>query len=251
MYTKVKNSHEIIAMRESGRQLATVLDYLRQFVVPGVTTKELADLAAEKLRKLGGKPAFLGYQGFPDVICISLNDEVVHGIPRRDRVVREGDIVSLDFGVAVDRMITDAAISVVAGTTKNSRVTQLLIETERSLMAGIGELKSGVRVGTVAHAIELVLNKHHYGIVRDMVGHGVGHFVHEDPNIPNYGRSNTGPELMAGMTIAIEPMATLGGEEVFIDGDGWTIKTRDGSLAAHFEHTILITEQGFEILTLL
>ncbi len=249
MYTKVKNSHEITAMRESGRQLAVVLEYLRGLVEPGMTTKDLADLAAEKLRELGGKPAFLGYQGFRDVICISLNDEVVHGIPSRDRVIQNGDIVSLDFGVAVDRMITDAAITVVAGTTSDSRVIQLLKTTEQSLMAGIEQLIDGVKVGTVANAIETVLNKHQYGIVRDLVGHGVGHFVHEDPNIPNYGRPNTGPELVAGMTIAIEPMVTLGREEVYLDKDGWTIKTRDGSLSAHFEHTILITEQGFEILT--
>lgn len=236
-------------MRESGRQLAVVLEYLRPLVEPGMTTKDLADLAAEKLRSLGGKPAFLGYQGFPDVICISLNDEVVHGIPSRDRIIQDGDIVSLDFGVAVERMITDAAISVVAGTTKDAKVTELLRVTERSLMAGISTLQGDVQVGTIAEAIEAVLNKHHYGIVRDLVGHGVGHAVHEDPNIPNYGRANTGPHLEAGMTIAIEPMATLGREEVYLDKDGWTIKTRDGSLAAHFEHTILITEQGFEILT--
>lgn len=236
-------------MRESGRQLAVVLEYLRPLVEPGMTTKDLADLAAEKLRSLGGKPAFLGYQGFPDVICISLNDEVVHGIPSRDRTIQDGDIVSLDFGVAVERMITDAAISVVAGTTKDAKVTELLRVTERSLMAGISTLQDDVQVGTIAEAIESVLNKHQYGIVRDLVGHGVGHAVHEDPNIPNYGRANTGPHLEAGMTIAIEPMATLGREEVYLDKDGWTIKTRDGSLAAHFEHTILITEQGFEILT--
>jgi methionyl aminopeptidase len=249
MYTKVKNSHEIAAMRESGRQLAMVLDYLKELVEPGMSTKDLADLAAEKLRDLGGKPAFLGYQGFPDVICISLNDEVVHGIPSRKRIIQKGDIVSLDFGVAVDRMITDAAISVVAGTTGDPKVNTLLKVTEQSLMAGIEQLKGGVRVGTIAQAIESVLNKHHYGIVRDLVGHGVGHLVHEDPNIPNYGRANTGPELLTSMTIAIEPMATLGQESVYLDKDGWTIRTQDGSWAAHFEHTILITEQGFEILT--
>ena len=249
MYTKVKNSQEILAMRESGRQLATVLAYLRTVVEPGMSTKDVADLAAEKLRSLGGKPAFLGYHGFPDVICISLNDEVVHGIPRRDKIIQNGDIVSLDFGVSVDRMITDAAISVVAGTTKNQKIIKLLENTERSLMAGIEQVAANVQVGTISEAIEKVLEKHHYGIVRDLVGHGVGHAVHEDPNIPNYGRAHTGPRLEAGMTIAIEPMATLGREEVTIDDDDWTIRTQDGSLSAHFEHTILITEDGFEILT--
>lgn len=251
MYTKVKNSREIEAMRESGRQLATVLQYLKDSLEVGMTTKDLADLAAERLRQLGGKPAFLGYQGFPDVLCVSVNDEVVHGIPRKTRVIQEGDIVSLDFGVAVDRMITDAAISVVAGTTKNQKHRVLLQTTERALMAGISQLKAGIRVGTVASAIEEVLNSQHFGIVRDLVGHGVGHFVHEEPNIPNYGKANTGPALEAGMTIAIEPMATLGRDEVKVDDDGWTIRTADGSLAAHFEHTILITEQSFEILTVI
>lgn len=249
MYTKIKTPQEIVDMRESGRQLATVLAYLRSEVRPGVTTKDLADLAAAKLKTLGGKPAFLGYQGFPDVICISINDEVVHGIPRKDRVIDDGDIVSLDFGVSVNGMITDAAISVVAGTTENHKVTELLKTTELSLHKGIEQLKGGVKVGTVAAAIEAVLNKHHYGVVKDLVGHGVGHHVHEEPNIPNYGRVGTGPVLHSGMTIAIEPMATLGTDRVYCEQDGWTIKTADGSLSAHFEHTILITEQGFEILT--
>lgn len=238
-----------MAMRESGRQLAVVLQYLRENLSVGMTTKDLADMAAEKLRHLGGKPAFLGYQGFPDVLCVSVNDEVVHGIPSSSHVIQEGDIVSLDFGVAVERMITDAAITVVAGTTNNQKVHNLLRYTEDALLAGINELKGGVRVGTVAAAIEQVLNKQRLGIVRDLVGHGVGHFVHEEPNIPNYGRKNTGPILEAGMTIAIEPMATLGREDVAVKEDGWTIKTVDGSLAAHFEHTILITEQSFDILT--
>lgn len=237
-------------MRESGRQLATVLNYLRSVIEPGMSTKDLADLAAERLRELGGKPAFLGYHGFPDVLCVSVNDEVVHGIPSRQKIIKSGDIVSLDFGVAVDRMITDAAISVVVGTTNNQKIIDLLKITERSLMAGIEQVAAGVQVGTISEAIEKVLEKHRYGIVRDLVGHGVGHAVHEDPNIPNYGRAHTGPTLEAGMTIAIEPMATLGREEVTVDDDQWTIRTQDGSLSAHFEHTILITEAGYEILTL-
>ena len=236
-------------MRESGRQLAVVLEYLKNEVAVGMSTKDLAVLAAEKLKQLGGKPAFLGYYGFPDVICISVNDEVVHGIPRLNKIIKEGDIVSLDFGVKVDGMITDAAISVVVGTTKNSEKKKLVDATEQSLRAGIEEIKSGVQVGTIANAIELVLKKQQYGVVRDLVGHGVGHEVHEEPNIPNYGKKNTGMRLLAGMTIAVEPMSTLGGEAILTDNDGWTIRTRDGSMSAHFEHTILITETGYEILT--
>lgn len=248
MLTKVKTAQEIVAMRESGRQLATVLQYLSEEITPGMTTKDLADLAAAKLKQLGGKPAFLGYYGFPDVLCVSVNSEVVHGIPG-NYVIQDGDIVSMDFGVVVDKMITDAAITVVAGTTKNQKVSKLISATEQSLYAGIEQLKGGVRVGTVANAIEKVLKKQQLGIVRDLVGHGVGHELHEDPNIPNYGQAQTGPVLQAGMTIAIEPMATLGTEKVYCDRDGWTIKTADDSLAAHFEHTILITEHGYEILT--
>jgi len=251
MITRVKSSKEIIAMRESGRQLATVLDYLKHSVREGMSTKEIANMADDKLKTLGGKPAFLGYYGFPDVICISLNDEVVHGIPDSKRIIQEGDIVSLDFGVSVDGMITDSAISIVVGTTKNNKVTNLLRTTELSLLAGAEALHDGVRVGMIANAIETVLKKQHLGIVRDLVGHGVGHELHEEPNIPNYGKSNTGMILKAGMTIAIEPMATMGTHGVHTTSDGWTIRTNDGSLSAHFEHTILITKKGYEILTIM
>lgn len=251
MITRVKSAKEIIAMRESGRQLATVLDYLKNTMSAGMSTKDIADVASDRLKKLGGKPAFLGYYGFPDVICISLNEEVVHGIPDPKRIINEGDIVSLDFGVTVDGMITDSAVTVVVGTTKNSKVTNLLRTTELSLLAGAETLHDGVRVGTIANAIEAVLKKQHLGIVRDLVGHGVGHELHEEPNIPNYGKPQTGMVLKEGMTIAIEPMATMGTDSVHTAGDGWTIRTNDGSLSAHFEHTILITKKGYEILTIM
>ena len=223
MLTRVKTQTEIKAMRESGKQLATVLAYLKKTIRAGMTTKEIADLAAEKLKTLGGKPAFLGYYGFPDVICISLNDEVVHGIPSKDRIINNGDIVSLDFGVKVDGMITDAAISVIVGERSNTPKQKLVDATEASLLAGINTLKDGVQVGTIASAIEDVLKEHKLGIVRDLVGHGVGHELHEDPNIPNYGRANTGMKLQEGMTIAIDPMATMGCHAVYNDSDGWTL----------------------------
>lgn len=249
MYTKVKTPAEVKAMRESGRLLATVLATLKETLEPGMTTKDLAEVAKRELRGTGGTPTFLGQYGFPDVICISLNDEIVHGIPSTKREIKAGDIVSLDFGVTYDGMITDSAVSVIAGGSASEQVSRLLRDTEASLYAGVGVLRDGVRVGDISHAIQQVLQRGDYGIVRDMVGHGVGHELHEDPNIPNYGRKNTGPVLEAGMTIAIEPMATLGDFRVYIDIDGWTVRSNDRSLAAHFEHTVLITQDGSEILT--
>lgn len=251
MQTKVKTEAEIAAMRESGRMLATVLELLRRELQPGMTTKDLANIAKAELKQLGGQPSFLGYYGFPDVLCVSVNNEVVHGIPG-NRVIQAGDIVSMDFGVTYKNMITDAAISVIAGTTGNERHAALVRDTERSLQAGIAALHGEVRVGDIAQAVETVLKKGNYGIVRDLVGHGVGHELHEEPNIPNYGKAGTGPRLQPGMTIAIEPMATLGGDKVYIDAnDEWTVLTHDGSMAAHFEHTVLITTDGAEILTTL
>jgi methionyl aminopeptidase len=249
MITKVKTAAEIAGMRESGRMLATVLQYLKPLVVPGISTLELNDLAAAKLEEIGGKPAFLGYQGFPAVICISVNDEVVHGIPRADKIIQDGDIVGLDFGVIYKKMITDAAISVIAGKPKQKGHVNLLHDTENALHAGIMAVHDKVRTGDIGYAVEQSLTHRPYGIVKDLVGHGVGHHVHEDPNIPNYGRANTGPWLDAGMTIAIEPMVTLGTDQVAVAEDGWTILTTDGSMSAHFEHTVLITADGCEILT--
>jgi methionyl aminopeptidase len=237
-------------MRESGRMLATVLELLRTKIAVGMTTKDLADIAKQEVRALGGQPSFLGYQGFPDVLCVSVNEEVVHGIPRNDKVIVDGDIVSMDFGVTYKGMITDGAISVIVGKATEAD-KQLLSATEAAMYAGIATLEDGVKIGTIGNAIEGVLNKAKYGIVRDLVGHGVGHELHEDPNILNYGRANTGHALEAGMTIAIEPMATRGTEKVYMADDDWTIVTRDHSRAAHFEHTILITESGSEILTAL
>ncbi len=247
--TRVKTTTEIEHMRTSGGMLAQVLNFLKPHVQPGISTKDLANLAASELKKLGGKPAFLGYYNFPDVLCTSINDEVVHGIPSRDKKLNLGDVIGLDFGVNYQGMITDGAISVIAGNTGDQRVHDLIKYTQESLIAGIGTLRNGVQVGDIANAVQNVLDKKHFGIVRDLVGHGVGHQLHEDPNIPNYGKKGTGPKLLAGMTIAIEPMATLGGYDVYTDNDSWTIRTRDGSVAAHFEHTVLIKENGFEILT--
>jgi methionyl aminopeptidase len=249
MTTKVKTNSEIADMRQSGRMLATVLKVLQDKIQPGMSTQDLDDIAAAELAKLGGKPAFLGYQGFTKTICISVNDEVVHGIPNSHKIINDGDIVGLDFGVNYNGMITDSAVSVIAGKPKQKGHIQLLKDTQIALDAGIQAVHDQVRTGDIGYAVESSLKHRPYGIVKDLVGHGVGHMVHEDPNIPNYGRANTGPWLEKGMTIAIEPMVTLGTDKVYVAPDGWTIMTADGSWAAHFEHTVLITEDGAEILT--
>lgn len=249
MYTRVKTENEIEAMRVSGRMLANVLQKLRGELVDGISTGELDRIAAKELKSLGGQPAFLGYNGFTKSLCVSVNDEVVHGVPHDDKIISDGDIVSLDFGVIYKGMITDGAISVACGPA-DQKIKDLLTYTESSLQEGLAVVSHGCRTGDIGAAVQKVLEKQGYGIVRDLVGHGVGHAVHEDPNIPNYGRKNTGPQLSRGMTIAVEPMATLGREAVVLDADGWTVRTRDNSLAAHFEHTVLITEEGCEVLTL-
>lgn len=247
--TSVKSSEEIEAMRISGRMLATVLNYLKSQVAPGISTMDLAEIAKSELGKLGGEPAFLGYQGFPDVLCVSVNNEVVHGIPSPTKIINNGDIVSMDFGVRYRGMITDAAISVIAGNNSKKSTQQLVAKTKLALENGISVVCDGVAVGDISSAIQNTLEKSGYGIVRDLVGHGVGHELHEAPNIPNYGSSGMGVHLKAGMTIAIEPMATMGSHKVFVGNDSWTVLTADNSLSAHFEHTVLVTQSGFEILT--
>lgn len=248
MFTRVKTPAEIEAMRASGGMLAHVLQTIQKQVTVGMCGKDVSDIAKKELDALGGKASFLGYQGYPDVICISLNDEVVHGIPDQ-RQFKEGDLLSLDYGVTYKGMITDSAFSMFVGAAPSKDAERLLNVTERSLYAGIDVLKNGVRVGDIGAAIERVLKRDNLGIIRELVGHGVGHDLHEDPNIPNYGIAGTGSKLSSGMTIAIEPMATLGTHKITVSDDGWTIRTADGSLAGHFEHTILITDTGYEILT--
>ncbi len=248
--TKIKSNKEIAAMRTAGGMLATVLSVVKKQTKAGMTTKDLANIARDELKRLGGRPSFLGYQGFPEVICVSVNNQVVHGIPSKKLVLKDGDIVSIDFGVTIDSMITDSAISYVVGKSKDSSKLELLAATEQAMMAGIEKLKGGIRVGDISAAVQEVIDQFGYGNVRDLVGHGVGHELHELPNIPNYGKAGAGPLLATGMTIAIEPMVTLGTHKVAVDEDGWTIVTADGSLSAHFEHTVLITDTGYEILTI-
>ena len=247
MMTKIKTPQEIEKMRKSGQILASVLSEVEASLKPGITTEAINAIAVKKLKKLGGSPAFLGYYDYPAVICISINDEVVHGIPGK-KIIKNGDVVSFDFGVNYEGMITDAARTILVGA-PNKAKSALIASTAASLDAGIEQVRAGARIGDISAAIQSVLDDHGYGIVRDLVGHGVGHQLHEDPNIPNYGKENSGPVIEAGMTIAIEPMATLGSYKVYTADDGWTVLTRDGSTAAHFEDTILVLEDGFEILT--
>jgi methionyl aminopeptidase len=248
LYTQIKTPEEIENMKKAGEICSQVLKMLKDSVSPGKTTKQLADKAAEMIRSQGGEPSFLGYKDFPDVICISINEEVVHGIPDKKRIIRSGDIITFDLGVTYRNMIVDSAISVLVDSDDKTR-KMLLKVTEESLRAGIKQLKDGCRTGDIGAAVEKVLKRNNLGVIQDLVGHGVGHQVHEEPNIPNYGTAGTGPELRSGMTIAIEPMASLGSKDIYVESDGWTIKTADGSHSAHFEQTVLITPDGYEIIT--
>ncbi|HXH26403.1 MAG TPA: type I methionyl aminopeptidase [Candidatus Acidoferrum sp.] len=250
MFTRIKTPNEIEAMRTSGKMLASILKKIKHEAVVGATGKDIAQFVRGELKALDAKASFLGQYGFPDVICISVNDEVVHGVPN-NTPFKKGDLVSFDFGVTFNGMITDSAFTMAIEGTDDKEAQRLLKTTEESLYAGINQVHNGVRVGDIASAVQKVLEHQHLGVVRDLVGHGVGHQVHEDPNIPNYGVSGTGVALKEGMTIAIEPMATLGSYQVKPGTDNWAIRTADGSLSAHFEHTVLITAKGAEILTAL
>jgi len=243
-----KTDAEIVAMRRSGQILGAVLEKIRREVRAGMTPKEVSALAGAETARLGGKPAFKGFEGYPDIICISNNNEVQHSIPS-SVPFKNGDIVNFDYGVICDGMITDAGITVCIGGNPDKAGARLLKGTEEALYAGLAEVRDGARVGDISAAVEKVLRAYDLGIVRELVGHGVGHELHEAPEIPNYGRAGTGPTLKAGMTIAIEPITTLGGHKIFSAHDGWTLLTVDGSRSAQFEHTVLVTKDGCEILT--
>lgn len=242
-----KSADEIELMAKGGAMLGQTLQAVAAAVGPGVTPRQLSVIAGQTIEKLGGQAAFLGHHGFPDPICISVNEAIVHGIPGSTPLV-DGDIVGLDFGVRYKGLITDGAITVAVGTPRKE-AQQLLDVTQEALAAGIAQARPGNRVGDISAAIERVLRRHKLGIIEDLVGHGVGYDLWEEPNIPNHGKAHRGPLLAPGMTIAIEPMATLGTHEITMDADGWTIRTADNSLAAQFEHTVAITEGEPRILT--
>lgn len=243
-----KSRSELEAMREGGRITAACLRLLSENVRPGITTKELDRVAEEFIRGRGGRPEFKGYEGFPASICASPNDMIVHGIPGNYRL-REGDIISLDVGVRYEGFVTDSATTVAVGEVP-AETKALLDVTRRCLVAATEQVRAGGHLGDIGHAIQSVAEPEGYGVVRDLVSHGVGRRMHEDPQIPNYGKRGTGPRLLPGMTFAIEPMITLGTYEIRLDKrDGWSIYTADGSLAAHYEHTIAVTEDGPWVLT--
>lgn len=249
MQTGVKTPAQIEAMREGGKVLATIYDGLKKHVHAGMSELEADAWVASEITRLGAVATYKTSEvNFPGVICISTNDEIVHGVPT-DYVFEKGDVVSFDLVITYKGMKTDAAFTMVVDEAPTGVKKHLLNTTERSLYAGIDAIKGEVRTGDIAAAIEKVLSDGKLGIVRDLVGHGVGFEMHMPPEIPNYGRKGTGALLKPGDTIAIEPMAMLGKERIKTDRDGWTIRTADGSLAAHFEHTVLITETGAEILT--
>jgi methionyl aminopeptidase len=243
-----KSRAELEAMREGGRITAACLRMLAGSVRPGVTTRELDSLADDFIHDHGGRPEFKGYQGFPGSICASPNAMIVHGIPGPYRL-KEGDIISLDVGVRYEGFVTDSAVTVPVGDVPRE-TTRLLETTRRCLEAAVEQTRAGNHLGDIGHAIQELAESRGYGVVRDLVSHGVGRKMHEDPQIPNYGRPGTGPRLLPGMTFAVEPMITLGSYDISLsEHDGWSIYTADGSLAAHFEHTIAVTENGPWVLT--
>lgn len=251
MQSGVKTPAQIEAMREGGKILATIYDGLKQYVAPGMSELEVDAWVEAEIKRLGAIATYKTSEvNFPNVICISTNDEIVHGIPS-DYVLEKGDIVSFDLVITYKGMKTDSAFTMIVGEEPMGVKKHLLNVTERSLYAGIDAIKGPTYTGDIGEAVERVLSAGKLGIVRDLVGHGVGLEMHMPPEIPNYGRKGTGVLLKPGDTIAIEPMAMLGKERIKTDRDGWTIRTADGSLAAHFEHTVLVTETGVEILTAL
>ncbi|MBM3942846.1 MAG: type I methionyl aminopeptidase [SAR202 cluster bacterium] len=234
-------------MREAGAVVGEVIQMLRRSVEPGITTKELDNIAYKEIVRQGAKPTFKGYRGFPASICASVNEEIVHGIPGK-RVLKEGDIIKLDVGATIGGFIGDAAVSLGVGTVSQES-TDLMEATRLSLEEGIKAARPGARIGDIGAAIQAFSEARGYAVVREFVGHGVGRFLHEDPQVPNYGQPGRGPLLRPGMCIAIEPMLNVGDWHTRILDDQWTVVTADGSLSAHFEHTIAITEGGPEILT--
>lgn len=234
-------------MRKAGRMVAEILQLLRERIKPGVTTLELDRLAEERCNKWNARPAFKGYGGFPFTICASPNDRVVHGFPNQ-QVLVEGDIISIDFGLIIDGFYGDSAVTIPVGAIDET--TQRLLDvTKESLDLGIAAAQPGGRLSDISHAVQARVERDHFSVVREFVGHGIGRQLHEDPQIPNYGPPARGPQLKAGMTLAIEPMVNIGLPAVKVLEDGWTAVTTDGRRSAHFEHTIAITENGPEILT--
>ena len=243
----LKSKREIELLKEAGHIVYLTHQYLRPHIKAGIKTKELDRLAEEFIRSKGATPSFKGYEGFPSTLCISINDEVVHGFPS-DRVLQDGDIISIDIGACYKGYHGDSAWTYTVGEVSDD-AKYLLEHTEKALYEGIKQAKVGNRIGDISYAVEKYATEHNLGVVKELVGHGVGTSVHESPDVPNYGTKGTGPKIRDGMVIAIEPMLTLGSPDIYVEDNDWTIKTDDSSLSAHFEHTIAITNEGVIILT--
>jgi methionyl aminopeptidase len=244
----LKSPREIEVMRRAGHVLADVVDHLRSSVRAGVSTLEIDEEVEAFISDRGARPAFKGYRGFPATVCVSINEEVVHGIPSAHRRLKEGDIVGLDLGCIVDGYYADCAFTLALGEVPPA-VQRLLDVTRESLERGIAQCRPGRRLSDVSHAVQAYVESNGLGVVRTFVGHGIGRALHEEPQVPNFGEPGRGPQLRPGMVLAIEPMVTMGSGDVRILDDGWTAVTRDGSLAAHFEHTVAVTEDEPDVLT--
>lgn len=244
----VKTEEEIELLRESNQLVGMTLGEMAKHIRPGISTLELDRIAEEFIRSHGALPAFKGYEGFPNALCISINDVVVHGIPSAKSILKEGDVVSIDCGTLKNGFYGDSAYTFEVGEVADE-IRKLLRVTKESLYQGIAKAVVGMRIGDIGYAVQSWCEKEGYSVVREMVGHGVGRHLHEDPQVPNYGRQGNGVKLKEGMVIAIEPMINLGKRHVFMENDGWTIRTKDGKPSAHFEHTIAIGKQGADILS--
>jgi methionyl aminopeptidase len=244
-----KSPDELEKMRVAGRITAEAVTAVVERVRAGVTTAELDRVAEALIRDRGATPAFKGYRGFPASICASINDEIVHGIPSPERVIADGDLVSLDFGAVWEGFVGDSAVTVLVGEARSAEAEKLVRVTQDALEAAIGQIRPGARLSDIGAAVQQVAEGAGFSVVREYVGHGIGRAMHEDPQVPNYGSAGRGLELKPGLVIAVEPMVNIGGWETRQLDDGWTVVTADGSLSAHFEHTIAVTRDGHEILT--
>jgi methionyl aminopeptidase len=245
----LKSPDEVAKMRVAGSIVAETIDTVLAAVGPGVSTADLDAVAEAFIRERKATPSFQGYRGFPASICASLNEEVVHGIPSAKRILKEGDVLSLDFGAIWDGYHADSAITVFVAEPPSAEAEKLVRVTEEALEAGISQIRPGGRLSDTSHAVQQVVEGAGFSVVREYVGHGVGRSLHEDPQIPNYGLPGRGPELRPGLVVAVEPMVTMGDWKTRVLADDWTVVTADRSLAAHFEHTIAVTEDGREVLT--
>jgi len=243
----IKSKREIELLKIAGNIVYQTHQYLKPFIKEGITTKELDRLAEEFIRSHDATPSFKGYEGFPSTLCTSINSEIVHGFPS-DRKLKNGDIISIDIGACYKGYHGDSGWTYTVGEV-DEKTKELLKNTEKALFVGLEQVKPGNRVGDIGYAIEEYAHKHNLGVVRELCGHGVGTSVHEDPEVPNYGIPNTGPRLKEGMVIAVEPMLTMGSPRIYVHDNNWTVDTEDGSLSAHFEHTVVVTKDGYQILT--